>query len=61
MRCPTCQSITRIQRTYVITEYLRDIVHCCKNEECGHIFVTQQEFVRSVMPSKMELEDKVSA
>lgn len=50
MRCPNCHATTRVQRTHVITSYLRDIVHCCKNEKCGHIFVTQQEFIRSVMP-----------
>lgn len=54
MRCPICNTTTRIQRTHVITEYLRDIVHCCNNKECAHIFVTQQEFIRTVMPSLLE-------
>ena len=51
MRCPVCSSTARIQRTHVITKYLRDLVHCCNNKECAHIFVTQQEFIRTVMPS----------
>lgn len=50
MRCPHCNSNTRQQRTFVITAYLRDIVQCCKNKECGHVFVTQEEFIRSVIP-----------
>lgn len=56
MICPVCKSLTRVQRTYVITEYLRDLVHCCKNKECGHVFVTQQEFIRSVVPSLMDTQ-----
>lgn len=54
MRCPICQANTRVQRTHVITGYLRDIVHCCSNKGCGHIFVTQQEFIRSVIPSLLD-------
>ena len=50
MRCPHCNSNTLVQRTYVITPYLRDIVHRCKSKTCGHIFVTQQEFIRTVLP-----------
>lgn len=56
MRCPHCQSTTQTQRTYVITEHLRDIVHCCKNPKCYHVFVTQQEFVRTVRPSLLETQ-----
>jgi len=61
MRCPTCNSTTRVQRTYVITKYLRDIMHCCKNEKCGHIFVTQQEFIRSVVLPIAEPDSPVTA
>lgn len=56
MRCPVCKQTTRVQRTYVITEYLRDIVHCCKNTKCGLVFVTQQEYLRTVVPSLLEEE-----
>lgn len=49
MRCPSCQANCRILRTRVITDYLRDITHCCKNRECGHVFVTQQEYIRSIV------------
>ena len=49
MRCPACHSNCLILRTRVITDYLRDIEHRCKNDECGHIFVTQQEYVRSIV------------
>ncbi|MGO2506306.1 MAG: ogr/Delta-like zinc finger family protein [Psychrobacter alimentarius] len=61
MRCPNCNSNTLVQRTYVITPYLRDIVHRCRNEDCCHIFVTQQEFIRSVVLPITDTDSPVTA
>lgn len=58
MKCPVCGSTARIQRTNVITKYLRDLVHCCNNPQCAHIYVTQQEFIRTVMPSKLDEQNE---
>ncbi|MGP4865248.1 ogr/Delta-like zinc finger family protein [Psychrobacter sp. T6-5] len=61
MRCPACHSNCLILRTRVITDYLRDIEHRCKNDECGHIFVTQQEYVRSIVKPDVQKDKPISA
>lgn len=52
MRCPNCNSTSRMIRTKNINEYLRNISHVCRNGACQMVFVTQQEFIRIVEPPK---------
>lgn len=61
MRCPSCRSNCLILRTRVITDYLRDIEHRCKNPDCGHIFVTQQEYIRSIVKPDKQQDKPISA
>ncbi|GLR27790.1 Ogr/Delta-like zinc finger [Psychrobacter pacificensis] len=61
MRCPSCRSNCLILRTRVITDYLRDIEHRCKNPDCGHIFVSQQEYIRSIVKPDKQQDKPISA
>ncbi|MGP5406683.1 ogr/Delta-like zinc finger family protein [Psychrobacter celer] len=49
MRCPICHHSCRIQRTWIITDHLRELTRCCKNSECGHVFATHEEYIRTIV------------
>lgn len=60
MKCPTCHSHTRLNRSRYITPQLREIVRVCTNPNCGRIFRSHEEFVKDVLPSKMQ-ENQIQA
>lgn len=54
MKCPTCHSHTRLNRSRYITPELREIVRVCTNTNCGRIFRSHEEYIKDVLPSKMD-------
>jgi hypothetical protein len=52
-RCPHCEEICTTRKTEQISRMYREITFVCKNIECGHVFVTSLEPVRTLSPSAM--------
>ncbi len=51
MKCPTCHSHTRLNRSRYITPELREIVRVCTNTNCGRIFRSHEEFIKDILTS----------
>lgn len=53
MTCPICDTYVNTIRSKILTPHIRELYHVCRNKKCGHIFVTQQAFVRTIVPSDL--------
>lgn len=60
MTCPTCNAHVRTIRSKIMTSEIRELYHVCENKECGHLFVSQQSFVRTIVQSKMSDKNQYS-
>lgn len=57
MTCPHCGAIANNIRSKPFTPLIRELYHFCTNRRCGHIFVSQQEIVRTVVASDIPNPD----
>lgn len=53
MTCHICHAAVNTIRSKILTPEIRELYHICRNKKCGHIFVTQQSFLRTVVPSDL--------
>lgn len=53
MTCPICNAHANTIRSKILTPTIRELYHVCRNNKCRLIFVTQQSFVRTVVPSDL--------
>lgn len=51
MKCPCCGGAAYIRTSKVISPTLSQVYYACGDIECGHTWVTHNEFVKSLSPS----------
>jgi len=51
--CPHCKSLCTTRDTRQLSDLYREVTFVCKNSDCGHVFVTSVEPVRTLSPSAM--------
>lgn len=52
-RCPHCQTRADARTSRELSLTLREVRFACKNTECGHTYVVNMEFARTLSPSAM--------
>lgn len=50
-RCPHCRSRATARSSKELTLTLREVTYQCTNVECGHTYVVNMEFARTLSPS----------
>ncbi len=50
MDCPHCGQRAKQRRTDIKSALTREKVWRCDNDECGHVFVSMEEIVRTITP-----------
>lgn len=50
-RCPHCRSTATVRSSREVTLTLRELTYQCSNAECGHTYVVNMEFARTLSPS----------
>lgn len=51
MHCPHCKDRAYARTSKYLSDLLREVRYCCRNLDCGCIFVCTLEAVRIVSPS----------
>lgn len=57
--CPTCKSKAIIRTSEDISELLREVRCICSNTECGHTFVVNVSYARTISPSVLSFPEKI--
>ncbi len=52
-RCPHCQTRATARTSRELTLTLREVTFQCNKLECGHTYVVNMEFARTLSPSAM--------
>lgn len=55
--CPHCSRPAMARTSRQITPTLRETTWVCRNEYCGHVFVTMTEAVRTLSPAAIPNPD----
>ncbi|WP_250466080.1 MULTISPECIES: ogr/Delta-like zinc finger family protein [unclassified Caballeronia] len=50
-RCPHCRSRAVARSSHEISLTFREVTYQCTNPECGHTYVVNMEFARTLSPS----------
>lgn len=50
-RCPHCRAHSTVRTSREVTLTLREVTYQCSNAECGHTYVVNMEFARTLSPS----------
>ncbi len=48
MLCPECNTKAKIIRTDPINAYLRKLTHVCNSDDCKMLFITQEEYIKTL-------------
>jgi len=52
-RCPHCRTRANARSSRELSVTFREITFMCMNPECGHTFIANIEFARTLSPSAM--------
>lgn len=56
IQCPACLSKATTKSHTEVSPVLRELESACSNLRCGHTFVSQTEFSRTVKPSELPVD-----
>lgn len=52
-RCPHCRTRATARTSREMSPTFREVTYQCNNVECGHTYVVNMEFARTLSPSAM--------
>jgi len=52
-RCPHCRTVALARSSRELNPTFREITCMCTNQACGHTYVVNMEFARTLSPSAM--------
>lgn len=53
IRCPHCGTSANIRNSKQVTDQYKELTCACTNPECGHVWVSSMEPVRTLSPSSI--------